>query len=80
MYSAIHKCCNDQPPPPQKNKKKKKTLAQIELIQKNKLTNVTDCLVGSLRTAKPKQILISHVGQLLLQGVHDNVKVQLLPY
>ena len=46
------------------------------MIQKNKLTNAR--LVGSLCTARPKKIVTTHEGELLLQGVHDSVKVKLL--
>ncbi len=47
------------------------------LFADDKCANLFEALVGTLRAAKRKKI-ITYEGQLLLQGVHDNVDVTLL--
>ena len=47
------------------------------LFSDDKCANLFEALVGTLRAAKRKKI-IAYEGQLLLQGVHDNVEVTLL--
>jgi hypothetical protein len=42
------------------------------LFNDDKVANVFEALVGTLRAAKKKKI-ISYDGELLLQGVHDKV-------
>jgi len=37
-----------------------------------------EALVGTLRASKKRKIL-TYDGELLLQGVHDNVEITLLP-
>ncbi|CAG5125079.1 unnamed protein product [Candidula unifasciata] len=47
------------------------------LFNDDQCANIFEALVGTLRAAKRKKIL-SYDGELLLQGVHDNVVVSLL--
>ncbi|XP_012691473.1 costars family protein ABRACL [Clupea harengus] len=47
------------------------------LFNDDKCANLFEALVGTLRAAKRKKIL-TFQGELLLQGVHDNVDVILL--
>ncbi|XP_038058294.1 costars family protein ABRACL-like [Patiria miniata] len=47
------------------------------LFNDDKCANIFEALVGTLRAAKRKKI-ISYDGELLLQGVHDNVPITLL--
>ncbi|XP_061098455.1 costars family protein ABRACL isoform X2 [Conger conger] len=47
------------------------------LFNDDDCANLFEALVGTLRAAKKKKI-INFEGQLLLQGVHDNVDVVLL--
>lgn len=47
------------------------------LFADDRCANLFEALVGTLRAAKRKKI-IDYPGQLLLQGVHDNVEVVLL--
>ena len=47
------------------------------LFQDDKCANLFEALVGTLRAAKRKKI-IKYDGELLLQGVHDNVEIILL--
>jgi len=47
------------------------------LFQDDKCANLFEALVGTLRAAKRKKI-IKYDGELLLQGVHDNVEIVLL--
>ena len=47
------------------------------LFSDDKCANLFEALVGTLRAAKRKKI-VTYEGELLLQGVHDNVKVKLL--
>ena len=47
------------------------------LFSDDKCANLFEALVGTLRAAKRKKF-ISYEGELLLQGVHDNVDVILL--
>ena len=47
------------------------------LFQDDKCANLFEALVGTLRAAKRKK-LIKYDGELLLQGVHDNVEIVLL--
>jgi len=48
------------------------------LFKDDKLANILEALVGTLRAAKKKK-LIKYDGELLLQGVHDKVVVTVLP-
>lgn len=47
------------------------------LFNDDRCANIFEALVGTLRAAK-KQKLIKYDGELLLQGVHDNVQITLL--
>lgn len=47
------------------------------LFSDDKCANLFEALVGTLRAAKRKKF-ITYEGELLLQGVHDNVDVILL--
>lgn len=47
------------------------------LFADDKCANLFEALVGTLRAAKRKKI-ITYDGELLLQGVHDNVDIILL--
>ena len=47
------------------------------LFNDDKCANLFEALVGTLRAAKRKK-LIKYDGELLLQGVHDNVDIVLL--
>ena len=47
------------------------------LFADDKCANLFEALVGTLRAAKRKKF-ITYEGELLLQGVHDNVDIILL--
>ncbi|XP_043920622.1 costars family protein ABRACL [Protopterus annectens] len=47
------------------------------LFADERCANVFEALVGTLRAAKRRKI-ITYNGELLLQGVHDNVDIVLL--
>ena len=47
------------------------------LFNDDRCANLFEALVGTLRAAKKKKI-VKYDGELLLQGVHDNVEVVLL--
>ncbi|PVD35995.1 hypothetical protein C0Q70_02965 [Pomacea canaliculata] len=47
------------------------------LFNDDKCANLFEAIVGTLRAAKRKKI-VKYDGELLLQGVHDNVKITLL--
>nr|XP_002131888.1 costars family protein ABRACL-like [Ciona intestinalis] len=47
------------------------------LFSDDRCANIFEALVGTLRAAKRKKI-VTYTGELLLQGVHDNVEVILL--
>lgn len=47
------------------------------LFNDDRCANLFEALVGTLRAAKRKKI-ITYDGELLLQGVHDGVKITLL--
>ena len=47
------------------------------LFRDDRCANLFEAMVGTLRAAKRKKIL-KYDGELLLQGVHDNVEVVLL--
>lgn len=47
------------------------------LFNDDQCANIFEALVGTLRAAKKKK-LIDFQGELLLQGVHDNVDIILL--
>lgn len=47
------------------------------LFRDDRCANLFEALVGTLRAAKRKKI-VKYDGELLLQGVHDNVEVVLL--
>ncbi|KAL8188957.1 hypothetical protein R6Q57_029477 [Mikania cordata] len=46
------------------------------LFHDDRCANIFEALVGTLRAAKKRKIL-TYDGQLLLQGVHDNVEIVL---
>eukprot|EP00795_Rhopilema_esculentum_P014559 gene14559-5631_t len=46
------------------------------LFNDDRCANIFEALVGTLRAAKRKKI-VSYEGELLLQGVHDNVEIVL---
>ncbi|KAK4777053.1 hypothetical protein SAY86_005741 [Trapa natans] len=48
------------------------------LFNDDRCANIFEALVGTLRAAKRRKIL-SYDGELLLQGVHDNVEITLKP-
>ncbi|XP_041372270.1 costars family protein ABRACL-like [Gigantopelta aegis] len=48
-----------------------------ELFHDDRCANIFEALVGTLRAAKRKKI-VTYDGELLLQGVHDNVAIKLL--
>lgn len=48
------------------------------LFNDDKCANIFEALVGTLRAAKKRKIL-TYDGELLLQGVHDNVEIILKP-
>ena len=47
------------------------------LFRDDRCANLFEALVGTLRAAKRKKI-VTYSGELLLQGVHDDVDVTLL--
>ena len=47
------------------------------LFRDDRCANLFEALVGTLRAAKRKKV-VNYDGELLLQGVHDNVEVVLL--
>lgn len=47
------------------------------LFNDDRCANIFEALVGTLRAAKRKKI-VKYDGELLLQGVHDNVEIVLL--
>nr|XP_056709648.1 costars family protein ABRACL [Euleptes europaea] len=47
------------------------------LFADEKCANLFEALVGTLKAAKRRKI-VSYPGELLLQGVHDNVEILLL--
>ncbi|XP_057678935.1 costars family protein ABRACL [Corythoichthys intestinalis] len=47
------------------------------LFKDDRCANIFEALVGTLRAAKKKKI-VKFEGELLLQGVHDNVDIVLL--
>ncbi|GAV69544.1 hypothetical protein CFOL_v3_13045 [Cephalotus follicularis] len=48
------------------------------LFNDDKCANIFEALVGTLRAAKRRKLL-TYDGELLLQGVHDNVEIILKP-
>nr|DAD40909.1 TPA_asm: hypothetical protein HUJ06_015232 [Nelumbo nucifera] len=46
------------------------------LFNDDKCANIFEALVGTLRAAKKRKI-VAYDGELLLQGVHDNVEITL---
>ncbi|OWM63657.1 costars family protein [Punica granatum] len=48
------------------------------LFNDDRCANIFEALVGTLRAAKKRKVL-SYDGELLLQGVHDNVEITLMP-
>ncbi|KAK9677398.1 hypothetical protein RND81_11G140700 [Saponaria officinalis] len=48
------------------------------LFHDDRCANIFEALVGTLRAAKKRKIL-TYDGELLLQGVHDNVVITLKP-
>ncbi|XP_050211147.1 costars family protein [Mercurialis annua] len=48
------------------------------LFNDDRCANIFEALVGTLRAAK-KRKLLTYDGELLLQGVHDNVEIILKP-
>ncbi|NXL61943.1 ABRAL protein, partial [Chordeiles acutipennis] len=47
------------------------------LFADDKCANLFEALVGTLKAAKRRKI-VTYQGELLLQGVHDNVDIMLL--
>ncbi|PFX18991.1 costars family protein ABRACL-like [Stylophora pistillata] len=47
------------------------------LFSDDRCANIFEALVGTLKAAKKKKI-VTYAGELLLQGVHDNVEIILL--
>lgn len=47
------------------------------LFSDDRCANIFEALVGTLKAAKKKKI-VTYVGELLLQGVHDDVDIILL--
>lgn len=48
------------------------------LFNDDRCANIFEALVGTLRAAKRRKLL-TYDGELLLQGVHDNVEIVLKP-
>ncbi|XP_028093081.1 costars family protein isoform X3 [Camellia sinensis] len=48
------------------------------LFNDDRCANIFEALVGTLRAAKKRKI-VAYDGELLLQGVHDNVEIILKP-
>lgn len=48
------------------------------LFNDDMCANIFEALVGTLRAAKKRKV-ITYDGELLLQGVHDNVEITLKP-
>ncbi|XP_020222468.1 costars family protein [Cajanus cajan] len=48
------------------------------LFNDDECANIFEALVGTLRAAKKRKVL-KYDGELLLQGVHDNVEIILSP-
>ncbi|CAO2815769.1 unnamed protein product [Amaranthus hypochondriacus] len=48
------------------------------LFKDDRCANIFEALVGTLRAAKKRKIL-TYDGELLLQGVHDNVVITMKP-
>ncbi|XP_020257204.1 costars family protein [Asparagus officinalis] len=48
------------------------------LFNDDRCANIFEALVGTLRAAKKRKI-VHYDGELLLQGVHDNVEITLMP-
>ncbi|XP_024980558.1 costars family protein [Cynara cardunculus var. scolymus] len=48
------------------------------LFNDDRCANIFEALVGTLRAAKKRKVL-AYDGELLLQGVHDNVEIILKP-
>lgn len=46
------------------------------LFHDDQCANIFEALVGTLRAAKKRKVL-TYDGELLLQGVHDNVEITL---
>ncbi|CAN6460125.1 unnamed protein product [Victoria cruziana] len=47
------------------------------LFNDERCANIFEALVGTLRAAKKRKI-VAYEGELLLQGVHDNVEITML--
>ncbi|XP_051134659.1 costars family protein [Andrographis paniculata] len=48
------------------------------LFNDERCANIFEALVGTLRAAKKRKV-VTYDGELLLQGVHDNVEITLKP-
>ncbi|XP_058759225.1 costars family protein At4g33640-like [Vicia villosa] len=48
------------------------------LFHDDRCANIFEALVGTLRAAKKRKV-VAYEGELLLQGVHDNVVITLNP-
>ncbi|KAL0335043.1 UNVERIFIED_CONTAM: Costars family protein [Sesamum radiatum] len=48
------------------------------LFNDDRCANIFEALVGTLRAAKKRKV-VAYDGELLLQGVHDNVEITLKP-
>ena len=49
-----------------------------KLFHDDRCANIFEALVGTLRAAKKRKV-VAYDGELLLQGVHDNVEITLNP-
>ncbi|CAN1167404.1 Costars family protein [Linum perenne] len=47
------------------------------MFHDERCANIFEALVGTLRAAKKRKV-VAYDGELLLQGVHDNVEITLL--
>ena len=59
------------------NAEGKTTVTFGVLFQDDRCANLFEAMAGTLRAAKRKKV-VKYDGELLLQGVHDNVEVVLL--
>ncbi|GAU30537.1 hypothetical protein TSUD_65470 [Trifolium subterraneum] len=48
------------------------------IFHDDRCANIFEALVGTLRAAKKRKV-VAYDGELLLQGVHDNVEITLNP-
>ena len=48
------------------------------IFNDDRCANIFEALVGTLRAAKKRKV-VTYDGEMLLQGVHDNVEITLFP-